>query len=142
MTTAWDAPHEASIGTHSRRYSPRHPRRPGRLARGSVGQVLRDYYTLTKPSIILLLLVTTVPAMFLAAGGWPGTAAVLATLLGGMIAAGGAGAVNMYVDRDIDAVMLRTRRRPIPAGRVSARSAADLRPTCSASGPGRGSGSP
>jgi heme o synthase len=116
--TTMDAPHEA---TEPAGIPPGIPAAP--IARGSVGQVLRDYYTLTKPSIILLLLVTTVPAMFLAAGGWPGTAAVLATLLGGMMAAGGAGAVNMYVDRDIDAVMLRTRRRPIPAGRVSARSA-------------------
>jgi heme o synthase len=89
----------------------------------SWGQVLRDYFTLTKPSIILLLLITTVPAMFLAADGWPGGLLILATLLGGMMAAGGAGAVNMYIDRDIDAVMLRTQRRPIPAGRIPARHA-------------------
>lgn len=83
----------------------------------------RDYFTLTKPSIILLLLITTVPAMVLADAGWPGWGLVLATLVGGMLAAGGAGAVNMYIDRDIDAVMLRTQRRPIPAGRVPARHA-------------------
>ncbi|MEX2373640.1 MAG: heme o synthase, partial [Dehalococcoidia bacterium] len=86
-------------------------------------QVARDYFILTKPSIILLLLITTVPAMVLAADGWPGSGPVLATLLGGIMAAGGAGAVNMYIDRDIDAVMLRTRKRPIPAGRVPARHA-------------------
>jgi heme o synthase len=89
----------------------------------SWGRMLRDYFILTKPSIILLLLITTVPAMFLAADGWPGGLLILATLLGGMMAAGGAGAVNMYIDRDIDAVMQRTRRRPIPSGRVPARHA-------------------
>lgn len=93
----------------------------GRPAVGSSPrQVLRDYFVLTKPTIILLLLITTVPAMVLADGGWPGFPPVLATLLGGMMAAGGAGAVNMYIDRDIDAVMARTRNRPIPAGRVPA----------------------
>ncbi|MQC18463.1 MAG: protoheme IX farnesyltransferase [Chloroflexi bacterium] len=92
-------------------------------SRPSTGQLLRDYYTLTKPSIILLLLITTVPAMFLAAEGWPGGTSILATLVGGMMAAGGAGAVNMFIDRDIDAVMARTRRRPIPAGRIPARHA-------------------
>ena len=96
----------------------------GRPATGSpFGQTLRDYFILTKPSIMLLLLITTLPAMVLAEGGWPGFGPVLATLLGGMMAAGGAGAVNMYIDRDIDAVMLRTRKRPIPAGRVPARHA-------------------
>jgi len=85
--------------------------------------LLRDYFVLTKPSIMLLLLITTVPAMVLAEGGWPGLGPVLATLLGGMMAAGGSGAVNMYIDRDIDAVMVRTRKRPIPSGRVPARHA-------------------
>ncbi len=89
----------------------------------SAGRLARDYFTLTKPSIILLLLITTVPAMVLADGGWPGWGLVLATLVGGMLAAGGAGAVNMYIDRDIDAVMSRTRNRPIPAGRIPARHA-------------------
>ncbi|MFA7248823.1 MAG: heme o synthase [Dehalococcoidia bacterium] len=86
--------------------------------------VVHDYFTLTKPSIMLLLLVTTVPAMVLAQGGWPGTWLVLATLVGGVLASGGAGAVNMYIDRDIDAIMKRTRRRPIPRGTVSPRAAA------------------
>lgn len=89
----------------------------------SVGQTLRDYFILTKPAIMLLLLITTVPAMILADAGWPGWWPVIATLVGGVLSAGGAGAVNMYIDRDIDAVMLRTRRRPIPAGRIPARHA-------------------
>jgi len=96
---------------------------PGSTAPRRLGQLARDYFVLTKPSIILLLLITTVPAMVLADDGWPGFGLVLATLVGGMMAAGGAGAVNMYIDRDIDAVMLRTRKRPIPAGRVPARHA-------------------
>lgn len=87
-------------------------------------QTARDYFVLTKPSIMLLLLITTVPAMVLAHDGWPGWGLVLATLLGGMLAAGGAGAVNMYIDRDIDGLMMRTRNRPIPSGRVPARHAA------------------
>ena len=84
----------------------------------------RDYFTLTKPTIILLLLITTLPAMVLAADGWPGTGLVLATLLGGILAAGGASAVNMYIDRDIDALMPRTRSRPIPRGAIAPRHAA------------------
>ena len=91
--------------------------------------VARDYFTLTKPTIMLLLLITTVPAMILATieetgSGWPGWWPVAATLVGGVLASGGAGAVNMYIDRDIDAIMARTRRRPIPRGAVSPRSAA------------------
>ena len=95
-----------------------------RDARRSWTAVARDYFTLTKPSIMLLLLITTVPAMILAQGGWPGWWPVIATLIGGMLASGGAGAVNMYIDRDIDAIMVRTRRRPIPRGTVSPRAAA------------------
>ena len=87
-------------------------------------QTARDYFILTKPSIMLLLLITTVPAMVLADDGWPGWGLVLATLFGGMLAAGGAGAVNMYIDRDIDGLMTRTRKRPIPSGRVPAKHAA------------------
>ncbi len=87
-------------------------------------QLLRDYLILTKPVIILLLLVTTVPAMMLAADGWPGTWLVVATLIGGILAAGGAGAANMAYDADIDRIMERTRSRPVPAGRIPARHAA------------------
>lgn len=99
------------------------PATPVAATRGLRG-VARDYVTLAKPSIVLLLLITTVPAMWLAADGWPGTWLVIATLLGGIMAAGGAGAVNMYIDRDIDKVMTRTRTRPIPAGRIRPRQAA------------------
>jgi protoheme IX farnesyltransferase len=92
---------------------------------GTAGLALvRDYFTLTKPTIILLLLITTLPAMVLADSGWPGTGLVLATLTGGILAAGGAGAVNMYIDRDIDALMARTRSRPIPRGAIAPRHAA------------------
>jgi heme o synthase len=81
------------------------------------------YVALTKPRIIELLLVTTVPPMFLAAGGWPGGWLIAATLIGGTITAGAANAFNMVRDRDIDAVMARTRSRPLPAGTVSVRGA-------------------
>lgn len=71
------------------------------------------YIALMKPRIIELLLITTIPSMVLAAGGWPGTWLVLATLVGGTLSAGGANSLNMYYDRDIDEVMRRTRRRPL-----------------------------
>ena len=77
---------------------------------------LRAYIALTKPRIIWLLLVTTVPAMVLAAEGWPSPWLIAATLIGGMLAAGGANAINQYADRDIDALMERTRERPLPMG--------------------------
>ncbi|MGI8493364.1 MAG: heme o synthase [Acidimicrobiales bacterium] len=79
---------------------------------------LRGYVALTKPRIIELLLVTTVPTMVVAARGWPAWWLVLATLAGGTLAAGGANAINMYIDRDIDAVMHRTARRPLVTGLV------------------------
>ena len=85
----------------------------------TVVATLRAYVALTKPRIIELLLVTTVPAMMLAARGWPSTWTVLATLVGGTLAAGSANAVNCVVDRDIDAVMTRTRRRPMVRAQVS-----------------------
>ena len=84
-------------------------------------QRLRDYVTLTKPRIISLLLVTTLAPMVLAAGGWPGGGLVFWTMLGGYLMAGGANAINMYVDRDIDSIMGRTRLRPIPSGRMTPR---------------------
>ena len=76
------------------------------------------YYRLTKPRIIVLLLITTVPAMMLAEGGVPSLWLLLATLVGGTLAAGAANSINMYLDRDIDEVMRRTRGRPIPAHQV------------------------
>lgn len=81
-------------------------------------QTLADYASLTKPRVIELLLVTTVPAMLVAAGGWPGTGLVVATLVGGGAVSGSAHATNMVVDRDIDAAMERTAHRPLPSGRI------------------------
>lgn len=80
---------------------------------------VRALVALTKPRIIELLLITTVPAMMLAAGGWPGFGLVAATLVGGALSAGGANALNCYLDRDIDGLMPRTARRPVPRGVVS-----------------------
>jgi protoheme IX farnesyltransferase len=77
------------------------------------------YVALTKPRIIELLLVTTLPTMVVARRGVPSGWLILATLVGGTLAAGGANAVNMYVDRDIDAVMHRTRNRPLVTGVVT-----------------------
>jgi protoheme IX farnesyltransferase len=77
------------------------------------------YFQLTKPRIIVLLLITTVPAMMLAQRGVPSLWLILATLLGGTIAAGSANAINCYLDRDIDEVMRRTRKRPLPAHLIS-----------------------
>jgi protoheme IX farnesyltransferase len=86
---------------------------------------VREYVALTKPRIIELLLVTTVPVMMLAAGGLPPLRLVAATLVGGTMAAGAANALNCYVDRDIDVLMRRTAQRPltraaIPPGRALA----------------------
>jgi heme o synthase len=82
-----------------------------------------DYVALTKPRIIELLLVTTVPTMIVAERGLPSLWLVAATVLGGTLAAGGANAMNMVADRDIDRVMLRTRNRPLASGRLTARAA-------------------
>jgi protoheme IX farnesyltransferase len=86
---------------------------------GSLRQRLRDYVTLTKPRIISLLLVTTLAPMVIAARGWPSGWTILWTMVGGYLMAGGANAINMYLDRDIDRVMVRTALRPIPSGRMS-----------------------
>jgi protoheme IX farnesyltransferase len=86
---------------------------------GALSQRLRDYVTLTKPRIISLLLVTTLVPMIIAVRGWPGGWTVFWTMLGGYLMAGGANAINMYLDRDIDARMGRTALRPIPSGRMS-----------------------
>ncbi len=84
---------------------------------------LKNYVALTKPRIIELLLVTTVPAMLLAADGWPPLGVALGTLLGGGLAAAGANTFNSFLDRDIDALMHRTGKRPLVAGTVSPRNA-------------------
>ncbi len=78
-----------------------------------------DYVALTKPRIVELLLITTLPAMLLARRGVPSGWLVLSTLVGGALAAGGANAANMFVDRDIDKLMERTRQRPLAAGTVT-----------------------
>jgi heme o synthase len=83
------------------------------------GSLARDLISLTKPRIISLLLVTTIAPMFVA--GTPSWWLVLIVAIGGYLMAGGANAVNMYLDRDIDDVMSRTRLRPIPSGRMDAR---------------------
>ncbi len=77
------------------------------------------YVGLTKPRIIELLLVTTVPAMMLAARGWPSLSLLFWTLVGGTLAAGAANVFNCYFDRDIDRLMQRTRKRPLVTGAVS-----------------------
>jgi protoheme IX farnesyltransferase len=85
----------------------------------STGDSLRAYVALTKPRIIELLLVTTVPTMVLAQRGVPSLWLMAAVMIGGSIAAGGANAINMYIDRDIDDVMRRTRNRPLPRQAVT-----------------------
>ena len=81
------------------------------------------YVALTKPRIIELLLVTTLPTMVVAKHGLPSVRLMLATLVGGTLAAGGANAINMVVDRDIDRVMRRTKNRPLVTGAMAPRSA-------------------
>jgi protoheme IX farnesyltransferase len=95
----------------------------GPASRQGAVAVVRAYVALTKPRIIELLLVTTVPAMFLAAAGLPSLWTIVATLVGGTLAAGSANALNCYVDRDIDQVMKRTSNRPLPRHSVPPRSA-------------------
>jgi protoheme IX farnesyltransferase len=85
--------------------------------------VVRDYVALTKPRVVVLLEVTAVAAMVMAARGWPGWHLVLYTVLGGWLAAAGANAINCWYDRDIDARMGRTRSRPLAAGRIEPRNA-------------------
>lgn len=105
---------------------------PSRLAPGGIAghgtrhkptTVVGAYIALTKPRIIELLLITTIPTMVLAQQGWPPTRLVIITLIGGTLAAGGASAVNMYIDRDIDALMGRTQNRPLVVGTVEPRNA-------------------
>ena len=89
----------------------------------SLRSQLGAYVALTKPRIIELLLVTTVPTMIVAEQGMPSLWLIVATVLGGTFAAGGANAINMYVDRDIDKIMSRTKGRPLASGRLAPRSA-------------------
>ena len=108
---------EAGVGAQS-------ARTPGSRLVDGVGPrplalaVVRDYITLTKPRIISLLLLTTVATMFVADPAGPPVSTILWTMLGGYLAAGGAGAINHYLDRDRDARMARTRSRPLVSGRI------------------------
>ena len=105
---------------------------PSRLARRALSHngsgrrpttVIGGYIALTKPRIVELLLVTTVPTMVLAQKGWPATWLVVLTLVGGSLAAGGANALNMVIDRDIDKLMVRTQGRPLVTGLIAPRNA-------------------
>ena len=91
--------------------------------RPEIGATLNAYVQLTKPRIIELLLTTTVPAMILAARGWPGWWLVAATLIGGTLSAAGANAINQVLDSDIDRLMSRTQGRPLPTDRMGNRAA-------------------
>lgn len=84
----------------------------------STKDVIRDYLQLTKMRIMLLLMFTMVTAMVIAAQGIPNLLILIPALLGGALASGGSSAINQYLDRDMDAQMARTARRPIPAGRI------------------------
>ena len=94
---------------------------PSPVVASGVRQVVADYFELTKPKVQTLLLFTTITTMEIA--GSPPVSKIALTCLGGYLSAGGAGAVNHYYDRDIDAQMKRTATRPIPAGRISPRAA-------------------
>jgi heme o synthase len=120
------------LGTGSGRVTGR-ARRPGgdrisvtagdaraRTMRAAIG-VANDYVTLTKPRIISLLLLTCVTTMFVADPGGPALSTILWTCLGGYLAAGGAGAINHYIEREPDARMARTRSRPLASGRIEPR---------------------
>ena len=89
----------------------------------AISATLRDYFELSKPRIIVLLLITTLAAMVMAARGIPSLVLVFWTLLGGALAAASAGAFNCAYDADIDRIMKRTAGRPIPCGRISVRAA-------------------
>jgi heme o synthase len=91
----------------------------GDRKRATARETVSAYVGLTKPRIIELLLVTTVPAMVLAERGFPSLWLILGTLIGGTLTAGGANAINCYIDRDIDEVMKRTRNRTLPSHRVA-----------------------
>lgn len=91
--------------------------------RRRISAIARTYFLLTKPRIIELLLVTTLPAMILAHDGFPSLGLVAAVLIGGTFAAGGANTINCWLERDRDHLMGRTRHRPLPAGDVEPRPA-------------------
>jgi protoheme IX farnesyltransferase len=106
-----------------RAVSPAQAQRPNTTRRSRVVAVIGDYVSLTKPRIIELLLVTTVPAMILARRGLPSFSSLIITLVGGALAAGSANALNCFLDRDIDAIMRRTASRPLSRSAVTPRNA-------------------
>lgn len=89
----------------------------------TIGSTIKAYVSLTKPRVMELLLVSTVPVMFLAQGGMPDLWLVFATVIGGAMSAGSAASFNMYVDRDMDAQMHRTENRPLVTGEITPRAA-------------------
>jgi protoheme IX farnesyltransferase len=92
---------------------------PGEVPLAAGAASARDYLTLTKPIVVSLLLVSTLAGMIVGAGTWPGMRLVALTLVGGALSAGGASALNQYIDRERDGLMRRTARRPLPAGRLA-----------------------
>lgn len=95
-------------------------RLPGKIG---IARKAKAYLALTKPRVIELLLVSTLPTMIYAERGFPSIGLILATLVGGAFAAGSAGAFNCYIDRDIDKLMHRTENRPLVTGEVTPREA-------------------
>ncbi|WP_372456271.1 heme o synthase [Microbacterium tenebrionis] len=89
----------------------------------TIGSTVKAYVSLTKPRVMELLLVSTVPVMFLAQGGMPDLWLVVATVIGGAMSAGSAASFNMYIDRDMDAQMHRTENRPLVTGEITPRAA-------------------
>jgi protoheme IX farnesyltransferase len=115
MESATTTTRPVEPGWPPRTGTPAHPAAQGQR---SFTLVVRDYIALTKPRIISLLLVTTVATMIVAEPEGPGVTTILWTMLGGYLAAGGAGAINHYLDRERDARMARTRSRPLVSGRI------------------------
>ncbi|HEY7660504.1 MAG TPA: heme o synthase [Actinomycetota bacterium] len=113
-----------AIATVSRRFSARagranEPDARSNGKRASLRETTAAFFQLTKPRIVVLLLITTIPAMVLAGGAFPSWWLLVCTLVGGAVAAGSANAINCYLDRDIDEVMRRTRSRPLPSHRIA-----------------------
>jgi protoheme IX farnesyltransferase len=106
-TIAQDAPADLSV------------RAPGERIGAFVSRKARAYLNLTKPRVVELLLVTTLPTMIFAQRGWPDVITMVATLAGGALAAGSAGAFNCYFDRDVDRLMKRTKNRPLVTGEIT-----------------------
>jgi heme o synthase len=117
LVALWVAARHETEDAHGRQHQEVDARTNGK--RASLRETTAAYFQLTKPRIIVLLLITTVPAMMLAQRGLPPLRLILATLAGGAVAAGSANAINCYLDRDVDELMRRTRSRPLPAHRIA-----------------------